>query len=224
MVQFRIRAWAAAVVGAAMLIAPAVAADLPGVSQPWQSPTRVSSAWQGFYVGVHGGYSWARFDSTLNVPASVFSVEESSLSGGLFAGFNMQLAPQFVAGVEGDFTLWNPNGSALIAGSTYQADSDLQGTIRARLGMTFENLLVFATGGVAFADATFKGPFGSTSQTQIGWVLGGGVEAKVTEQVFARAEYLYTSFGSDDYALGPVQRINGDLDTHTLRVGVGVRF
>lgn len=225
MTSVRSRLALVAAVAAPMFAAPAMAADLPQTSAPWgAAPARVASAWQGFYVGVHGGYSWSGYDASLNLPASVFSIEKSSFSGGLFAGMNFQVAPQFVAGVEADFTLWNPGGSALIAGANYRADSDWQGTIRGRIGFNFDNFLIYATGGIAFADVSFSGPGGGSDRTKIGYALGAGVEARVTEQIFARAEYIYTAYGSDDYALGPVQRINGDFDAHTLRVGVGVRF
>ena len=39
-------------------------------------------------------------------------------------------------------------------------------------------------------------PAGSDRKTMLGWTAGGGVDVKLTEQVFGRVEYRYTDFGS----------------------------
>jgi len=204
--------------------APALASDLPNTTPAWGAPNRVAAAWQGFYVGVHAGYSWARYDATLVPGPSVFDMEGSSFSGGLFGGINFQIAPNIVAGVEADVTLMNPRGDAIIGGLGFRGEANAMGSLRGRVGMTFENLFVYVTGGAALGNVEFGGPFGASSRNQLGWALGLGVEGRITENLFARAEYIYTSFGADDYALGAPQRIHGDLDLHTLRLGLGYRF
>jgi outer membrane immunogenic protein len=213
---------AAAMVGA-IASTPLLAADAPS-QQPWATPNRVAAAWQGFYVGAHAGYTWARYDATLSPGLTNFSIEAPSFSGGVFAGLNFQVAPQFVTGFEADVTIFDPSGSAAVGGALYRAATNWQGTLRARAGMTFDNFLLYGTAGLALASIEFGGPFGSTERTKFGWALGAGVEARITDQISARLEYVYTNFGRDDYALGIVQRVTGDLDTHTLRVGVGYRF
>jgi outer membrane immunogenic protein len=214
----------AAVSIAALTAQPSLAADVPYQQPGWAQPNRVAAAWQGFYVGVHAGNTWSRFDGTLTPGPFPLSAEPSSLSGGLFAGFNYQVAPQFVVGAEADLTLWRLEETRLVGGVGYRASSDWQSTVRARFGWTFDAFMIYATGGFAFADTELQGPFGSTSRTRVGYALGAGVEGRITDNLFARAEYIYTNYGSDEYALGPTQRVTGDLDTHTLRVGLGFRF
>lgn len=203
----------------------ASAADLP-YGQPTYAPpvNRVAAAWQGFYVGVHGGYTWGNFSAGLAPGPTAFDVHGSSFSGGLFAGMNFQVAPQFLVGMEGDLSLYNPKSNPLLVGGFLQASSDWQGTVRGRAGVTFDNLFVYGTGGLAIAGVQFTGPLGSQDRTKLGWALGFGAEAKLTENLFARAEYIYTNYGTDTYVLGFGSTVRGDLDTHTVRVGVGYRF
>jgi hypothetical protein len=70
---------------------------------------------------------------------------------------------------------------------TAQSNADIQGSIRGRLGVAWDRVLIYATGGVAFAgvnlDLSLSGvdaagvPFfatGSGSRTLTGWTVGGG--------------------------------------------------
>lgn len=221
--RLSVSALAASVVMAAM---PTKAADFPygQQPQPYQQPlNRVASAWQGFYVGAHAGYSWGNFDSTLNPGPSALNFSGSSISGGLFTGLNFQITPQFLAGIEGDLTFFNPRNEQTIAGQVFQDRANWQSTIRGRGGLTFDNYFAYLTGGLAVSDIELRGPGGSQSRTVLGWAIGAGLEGRLNDNVFARAEYLYTNYGSDDYALG-AQRVSGGLDTHTIRLGIGYRF
>jgi outer membrane immunogenic protein len=221
-VMSRLRSIAAALGLAAGLAAPVAAADAPGPE--FGAASRVAAAWQGFHVGVHAGYSWARYDGRLSPGAVGLEIEASSVSGGLFAGYDFQVAPQFVVGVEADATLWDPTGTSATVAGVYRGESDWSGSLRLRAGMTFDRLMLYATGGLAIAEVDYAGPLGRTSRLQFGYALGAGVEARVTEQVFLRAEYIFTHIGEDEFALGPAQRISGDFSAHTVRLGVGVRF
>jgi len=201
------------------------AADLSYGQQPaYQQPlNRVASAWQGFYVGAHAGYSWGNFDGTLNPGPTNLGFNGSSISGGLFTGLNFQLTPQYLAGVEGDISFLNPRSERTINGALFRDRADWQGTVRVRGGLTFDNYFAYLTGGLAITDVELRDPVDRQSRTKVGWAIGGGLEGRLNDHVFTRGEYIYTNFGSDDYALG-AQRINGGLDTHTLRLGIGYRF
>jgi outer membrane immunogenic protein len=88
-------------------------------------------------------------------------------------------------------------------------------TARARAGFTpWERVLVYATAGVAWAEyssntmvafgpgAVFNGALhvGSASSTQVGGVVGGGVEWAIANNWSVKAEYLYMWFNGFNYA------------------------
>ena len=79
-------------------------------------------------------------------------------------------------------------------------------------------------GGVAFGGVrtTFSDEDGSTvigDKTHVGWTVGAGVEYAFTDNVFGRLEYRYNDYGDKD-----IFGINTDLDQHTVKVGLGVKF
>lgn len=207
-------------------ISPILAADLPyGRQVPAYQPplNRVASAWEGFYVGAHAGYSWGNFDGTLRPGPSALSFDGSSISGGLFTGLNFQVTPQFLVGVEGDITFFDIGSNRSIVGQLFQTRGDWQSTIRGRAGLTFDNYFVYLTGGLAITDIDVRGPLGNQGLTKLGWSIGAGLEGRINDHLFARGEYIYSNFGSDNFNLGS-QRVTGGLDTHTLRAGIGYRF
>ncbi|WP_093809944.1 outer membrane protein [Stappia sp. ES.058] len=59
----------------------------------------------------------------------------------------------------------------------------------------------------------------SDSNTHIGWVLGAGVEAFVTETVSAGVEYQHHDFGSKNYNIGGATfGLKGQLDLVRARI------
>ncbi len=81
--------------------------------------------------------------------------------------------------------------------------------IRGRLGIAWDRVLVYATGGVAFGDinsnievngvdAAGVPFFGqrSRSNDRTGWTVGGGIEYALTPNWSVGAEYRYTDFGT----------------------------
>ena len=103
-----------------------------------------------------------------------------------------------------------PDGSTLAA----HTKADIQGSIRGRVGVAFDRVLIFATGGVAFGgfntdvslstfDATGAPFFASASRsnTRVGWTVGGGIEYAITNNWSVRAEYRFTDFGTINEAL-----------------------
>jgi len=80
--------------------------------------------------------------------------------------------------------------------------SAVQGSVRARIGLAFDRVLLYATGGAAFAgiekEYTTSVPVfisESITQTRSGWTVGGGLEYAVTNNWSIRAEYRYSDFG-----------------------------
>ena len=62
-------------------------------------------------------------------------------------------------------------------------------------------------------------PGDKESKTFNGWTIGAGVDYAFTNNIFARAEYRFNSYGNKD-----VLGIKADLDQHVVGVGIGVKF
>ena len=97
-----------------------------------------------------------------------------------------------------------------------------------RAGFAMDAALIYAKGGYAWANnkATISAlgmTLASDSQTHSGYTIGGGLEYLFTPNWSAKAEYMYTSLGSEIYNLGgPLD--SGNIDFHTIKVGVNYHF
>ena len=209
----------------ALATAPALAADLPARKAP---PIELPPlSWTGFYFGVNGGYTWTSsnainqsYADTLpggfatnaalgNVPIQAF-VGSSGFIGGGQVGFNWQFDNRFVIGLEADIdgltggaktaNVYGPTAATTLSRSLAEL-----GTVRARLGFAATPvLLVYATGGLAYGEATLNGSYygywGSApdneSQTLYGYAVGGGAEWLFLPKWSLKAEYLYYDLGS----------------------------
>jgi len=174
------------------------AADMPVKAPPYApiSPPAVYS-WTGFYVGGNVGYSWGSADTDFNaapITANVInnppissvsipgfvgsqSVKPQGMIGGGQIGYNWQLVPHWVTGVEADiqaagekasnnfsnpfsFTVSGGAGSALVAGAAvtdYEARIAWFGTLRGRVGYAWDRLMLYATGGLAYGEVQMGG-------------------------------------------------------------------
>lgn len=228
----------------------AQAADLTYEPPPVAPPP---FTWTGFYAGVHAGYAWGSEDDNQsnlfgdplvesNGPtADSFDVD--GFIGGVHAGYNWQ-ANQFVFGVEGDVDYTNIKGSEGYAGYVPNFDyayaegnlelkSQWQASARLRAGYAVDNFLMYATGGVAFADGKMTSSgydvwddayySSDDSNTHVGWTIGIGAEYAFTPNWIARAELRYTDFGSKTYELweGPV---DSSWDQTAVTVGLSYKF
>jgi len=139
------------------------------------------------------------------------------ITGGFQIGYDYQAGP-VVVGVEADWEYFKR--SSFLAGSAFrtednglmsvtnEARSTWLATVRGRLGLAWDRLLVYGTGGVAFTDLRYAQTLsasGSVSlvvstavaeitQTQTGVTVGGGVEYALWNNLSVRAEYLYAQF------------------------------
>lgn len=205
--------------------APALAADLP---QPAESYTYTDPVpaerfdWSGFYFGGQLGWNWSDFQTNNGVTGR-FTNRDNGVTGGVHAGYNYMVTPEFLLGAEADFSLSDIEKSRTVAGVNYKTSSDWNGTLRARAGWAFDRFLVFGTGGLAIADIDVAANGVSKNAVRVGWTAGAGIEAAVTQNVTARVEYQYQGYGSDSFALGG-QTYKTDLDNNQVRFGVSYKF
>jgi len=80
-------------------------------------------------------------------------------------------------------------------------------TVAPRIGYAWGRFLPYVTGGLAVGDLDFSQSVkdlvapaahlgGSTSETNVGWMVGGGVQYALTDHWSARAQYQYVDLGS----------------------------
>jgi len=188
--------------------------------------------WSGFYLGAHLGAAWgsADYDEPAD-PAAGFDTDLGGITGGLLGGYSLRLG-DLVLGLEADGGL----GDAEQAGDNgYTVLRQAWNThLRLRAGWAFEELLVYAAGGLAATgleiDDSDAG-FGSDRERLLGWSLGGGLEIAVTPRLLVRVEYLYDDYGQADAFLAapagpffPGYDAEVDLTQHSLRAGFAWQF
>jgi outer membrane immunogenic protein len=182
------------------ITAPAQAADMPVKAPP--AVAAVVQSWTGFYVGGHGGYGWGRnrVGYTPNdaastalfnafVPLGLAGLNASNrfstrgVLGGVQVGYNRQISPRWVAGIEADFSFStvdgseNRNGTVAAFATNFRAEENWKqfSTVRGRLGvLATENLLAFVTGGLALARIEHAASL-NTVIAAGGFQAGGGV-------------------------------------------------
>jgi outer membrane immunogenic protein len=225
---------------------PALAADLG----PWtpKQPASIKdepvyeqrTRWDGFYLGVNGGYAWA---DTNNAPlffngdyqGGLGSLSPEGGFGGGQIGYNVTYG-RVLLGLEADVQAADINDRSFgaVANGGASTDIDWFGTVRGRAGFVMDRALIYVTGGYAWADADMSfrafGPDSgkiSDSETLNGYVLGGGIEWALTDKWSTKLEYQYVDL-EDTHLTGFVggnrydTRI--DPDFHTVRLGLNYRF
>ena len=197
----------------------AQAADL--VSYAGASPAPV---WQGLYVGAMGGYAAGATNTAGSGP----------LAGGTI-GLQGQWG-QLVAGIEADggWADIATSASALGGAITATARAADGGTVRGRVGVAFDDVLVYGTGGYAWINDQITVSVAvpplvasiSDNQFHNGWTVGGGVEVMFAPRWSVKAEYLYRSFESANYfsAVIPGGLPSGTLRANSGQVGINFHF
>ena len=207
-------------VALATLAGTALAADLPSRRAPpvfVPPPPIPVFTWTGLYIGGQAGYQFGAnralaYNSASGVGYSSTSAKENGIVGGGHVGYNFStqsipglggvLGTGGVFGIEGDVDGSNYHANYLLGTLGDASRTNIQGSVRGRLGVAVDRVLFYATGGVAFGDLkntyinTFNGSTDSLSHTRIGYTVGGGVEYAVTNNVSVRVEYRYTDYGS----------------------------
>jgi outer membrane immunogenic protein len=202
----------------------------PMLTKAMPLPPPALPSWTGFYLGGDAGAAWLSEDATWNpLPDPVtFGAspilgkdKATGFIGGAHIGYNDQVMPDWVAGVEGDWSwtktsgalnqAWTANGGGGVTvapGSQTSMNADLHWIASARLRVGYlltPSLMGYVTGGGAWANIGYSGVatnngngylvnFNSSS-TQAGYVAGAGLEWMMTDNWTVRAEYLYYQFG-----------------------------
>src|ERR1700681_4637599 len=137
--------------------APALAADL--AARPYaKAPAYVAQPiynWTGFYIGGHLGGAFAGNNNFNGLVTG--NNNNGRFLGGVQVGADYQFAPNWVVGIEGQYS-WlgnNNNGVAFTgagAGFVYNHNLRSLGSVTRRGGYTWGPALLYVKGGYAYAD------------------------------------------------------------------------
>ena len=185
-----------------------------------------------------------------SLPRFKGSDDASWLAGGQ-VGCQWQTG-SWVLGIEGDFSATDisrdfiavapfpgpPAAPVFLTGDRLLFEHDWEASVRGRLGWAWDRFMVYATGGVAFAnvEATFF-PVGSpfafkADDTLTGWTVGGGFEYAFTPNFSLGVEYRFSSYDTGDFnhgtvLVGAVDRAvtsAHDFETHQVTARLNWRF
>jgi outer membrane immunogenic protein len=236
----------------------ATAADLP-VKAPPMMPAPIVASWTGLYIGGNVGYSAGSSNinnaTTATPPPTTFLSGAGDMAvtgavGGVQLGYNWQLSPVWLFGIEGDFQWSGQRGQLVFTDvipvvNTVESKLNWFATVRGRFGYITGNSLWYVTGGWAdgerelntttnFAAGALAGAL-STKATKSGWTVGGGVETKLWNSNWsAKLEFLHLDFGTVSNAFPLVTAAgvvtpfttatSAKLRDEVIRVGVNYKF
>jgi outer membrane immunogenic protein len=201
-----------------ILLTGAVFAAEPLHDKPTNQPS-----WTGIYVGGHLGYGWDRaIWTSVSAPspvvdyvqgARITSHQVSGVFGGGHLGFNYQLGP-LVFGIEPSYSAGHfHDGSRSNTGSgddEYTTKINHLFSTTLRTGYATKRWLTYFK--IGYASGSVKTRLadnvgieqgeGSSSERHHGFVMGPGIEFRVTPNIILGTEYNYLGLGSAKHSVG----------------------
>ena len=223
----------------------AAAADLP-VAYKAPAPVRPACAqFGGFYLGANIGAGYATShrndDDGYFIDNAGHTTYGTGWNGGVQGGYNWQRGCTLF-GVEIDWS-WgsakstfddNPNVPGTLA--TIESNVKSFGTARTRTGIIVDDVMLYVTGGFAWANVstTIPSAFGAFEQFELssnrwGWTVGAGSEWKFAPNWSLKSEVLYINVKQyHDNFFSPVQngnfRFTNNDSAVVARLGVNYIF
>lgn len=215
--------------------------------------------WSGVYLGVQGGYADGEHkgrtvytDKTGAYDLGGGTIDLDGGVGGVTLGVQRQFG-SLLLGVEGDFSWGSIEGDQrFVLPFDYHwnmsTEIDQLATLRGRVGWSFGSLLVYGTGGGAWAnvesheEVTSVDGFKTRTTTALtkseedkwGWVAGAGAEWQFHPGWSLKAEWLHVDLGDVDTKLkgwGYPDQTNytndsfpGKIEFDVYRAGLNYRF
>jgi outer membrane immunogenic protein len=253
----------ATAIAALGFVSSASAADMPAKAPVYKAAPVAMYNWTGFYIGGHAGFGSASSSANwdpLPSPAvfganpNAYQLHGTGFLGGVQAGYNWQMAPMWVLGVEGDWSWTRLNDSASLPVNFFggapapPARADVSrnvkwlASVRGRAGyLVAPTVLLYGTGGFAFGQVGYHGFYQNNTPTQwlpadfnkteTGYVVGAGVEWAVMANWLLRAEYLYYNLKGESVSgfnptagFFPIQFSWGRTTINTGRVALSYKF
>ena len=229
----------ASVALAALITAPAIAADLrrPVYPPPAPQPTVVIPiqiwTWTGCYVGGHVGGLWAGKEFVDAAPAESGNRDVNGWLGGVQAGCDYQFAGRWVIGIQGDYAWTNAEAShvsLLDPSLTIQTRIESLASVTGRLGYAWDRFLGYVKGGAAWERDNFN-VFNNVTLATLavsgerrGWTVGVGGEYAFTDYLAGFVEYNYYDFGSRDITFSNGGILDINATKNVVKAGLNFRF
>jgi outer membrane immunogenic protein len=221
--------------GALVCLSPQAQASEPTPPPSNYGLYSVPYNWSGPYAGafVGGVHSIWTVDFYRNNNHGHSEQSSDGFAGGGFAGYNWQVSPNWVIGVEGDLGWTNASQHNEIFDNDH-TDSEIGafGSLRFRAGYAVDRILFFATAGVAWANIDQNIQKGRNAgeqvvyenETSTGYVIGAGIEYAFADGWVSRAEYLYSNYGTVNLTNRDGNQAVFENDLSLIRVGLSRRF
>ena len=236
---------------AALAAGSANAADMRvKAAPPLPPPPPPCAQFGGLYVGAHAGWVYARRETTdvdflWNGATTVTT--GSGFAGGIQGGYNWQFRctvwgfeadASWASDRDRDFSVHFPNFDFLL-----HRELKSFGTLRTRTGLIVDNVMLYVTGGLAWARVNSSVSFdrlndafpaftASNDATRWGWTVGFGSEWAWGGGWSIKSEALYMQFEHRDFNL-PIPagapdtcncRFTSDTSAWSVRVGLNYNF
>jgi outer membrane immunogenic protein len=219
-------------------------------------------SWTGWHVGVNVGATHSDVDvdwdahinnsPSANPQINSFAAttfDRWGFTGGGQLGYDRQVGA-LVLGAEADIQYTGLKDSrsvtyiGVLTGSpntiTQSFESNWLATLRGRVGVTTQGVLLYATGGLAvgqvkYGDSRFVEFNGqlfaaSSDETRVGWTVGGGAEMMLSSRWSVKAEYLHVDLGKTSYTSAGSSTPTNTIDhfhrftEDLVRLGLNYRF
>lgn len=212
--------------------------------------------WSGGYIGAHvggawqSGADWTYFNPNNGASFSLTPGGNLGAVGGLQGGYNWQLAPRWLLGLEGDISWISLAQTRTVptigpgSFATMSATDHWLASVRGRAGFIGSSkTLFYVTGGPAWASTEYVGHMtciigastfiadAASSTTKSGWAMGGGAEWMIDMHVMLSLEYLY--YNLDNVTLTgsispgsflPVTFTWSNYNLQVVRAGLSYKF
>ena len=187
------------------------------------------AAWEGAYVGATLGYAFGGDDRIGNRPQSgttdLGKAELSGVNAGLRLGYFFQ-RDRWVYGPEIGITGGSIDDSFDYENGTFESKVNHMLGLRLKAGyLVQDDLLVYGIAGWQRGDFTYDDAGTEVDYDADGYVLGLGVEKRLTERWSVTGEYEYANFGKTDVTLPEAGGVSVATPEHSnVKLGVNYRF
>ncbi|AYD00806.1 outer membrane protein [Neorhizobium sp. NCHU2750] len=190
----------------------ASAADLANAYQPpaYNEPAPSTSDWTGAYAGIHAGTNSDHSNPFKN---------GAKFSGGIHGGYNTEINGVVVGG---ELELSHLGDTKVNVGNGKLAERQ-RVALKAKVGAPLGSTLIYGTAGAAMTNLRDSGGTEGPDGWKPGYVLGVGVEQKITGNLSGTLEYNYTHT-ADVRSFDGVDTHESSIGDHTIKAGVNYKF
>lgn len=236
----------ASLVAAGLLVLGAGTASADGLRGAMDTsyPPREAD-WVGFFGSASIGYGWANTDldvtstPTLGGGSTLFNGtgDNDGFLGAVGIGYDTSIGNDLILGVFGDFTFGEMDDRFTDnVGNELRSSYENVWAVGGRLGYVVNNdTLLYGTIGYTTADFRISNATGAIQDDIDGYFIGAGLERKLCDRLFLKAEYRYSDYdntsnfetvttgggcggGSCDV------RTEIEHEIHSVRVGLAYKF